>query len=55
MRDRVRSWDAEGEKEKRARDGRVYEDEVEGGDVVSNPRTQSFVSIRRPVHRRVGH
>lgn len=28
---------------------RLYEQE--GGDVVSNPRIQSFVSIHRPVHR----
>lgn len=31
---------------------RLYEEE--GEDVVSNPRTQSFVSIHRPVYRCVG-
>jgi hypothetical protein len=43
--------DREGERERNGR-RRLYEEE--GGDVVSNPRTQSFVSIHRPVHRCVG-
>lgn len=45
------------ERERERNGWRVHEDEREeekSGDVVSNPRTQSFVSIHRLVHRHVG-
>lgn len=57
VRDRDPELGCRGRKREEKRTARVNEEErVEerGGDVVSNPRTQSFVSIYRLVHRRVG-